>query len=44
MCQLNRKILCFLNIKKLMANNTVYEMCDDHDLHCNDTNKARRDA
>lgn len=38
MRNLNKKIKSFPNIKDLLSNVLSAEICDDHDIHCNNTN------
>lgn len=37
-----RTVRNFPQIKSLMANIPTYEICDDHDCHCNNTNWSKR--
>lgn len=37
-----RTVRNYPQIKSLMANTTTYEICDDHDCHCNNTNWQKR--
>lgn len=42
MRKLYRKIRNFPQVKKLLASTVIYEMCDDHDFHRNDSNYYSR--
>jgi len=44
MRKLYRTVRNFKYQKQLYASTPIYEICDDHDYHCNNSNRAKRDS